>query len=97
MRKFYENFILIVEALKYLKLNGNKDTSIKVIYLVNFVTTSQFIVCLRIIAKYSAIIEPVINTLQGVNSDLLNVNKYINELVKYITNYRDNNEDKFLT
>lgn len=51
IRKYYENFLLIVEALEYLKLNGNKDTSLKATCHLNSVTTSQFIVCLRIIAK----------------------------------------------
>lgn len=71
LRKFYENFLLIIEALEHLKVNGNKESSLKAMYLLNSVNTSQFIVCLKIIAKYSAVIEPITNSLQGVNCDIL--------------------------
>jgi len=97
IRKYYENFLLIVEALEYLKLNGNKDTSLKATCHLNSVTTSQFIVCLRIIAKYSATIEPITNSLQGVNCDLFSANKHIKDLIKYISDDRANNEEMFLT
>ncbi|KAL4122488.1 hypothetical protein QTP88_014810 [Uroleucon formosanum] len=96
LRKYYENFLLIVEALEYLKVNGNKDTSLKATCHLNSVTTSQFIVCLRIIAKYSATIEPITNSLQGINCDLFSANKHIKDLIKYISDDRANNEEMFL-
>ncbi|KAL5237883.1 hypothetical protein ACI65C_008686 [Semiaphis heraclei] len=96
LRKYYENFLLIVEALEYLKVNANKDTSLKATCHLNSVTTSQFIVCLRIIAKYSATIEPITNSLQGINCDLFSANKHIKDLIKYISDDRANNEEMFL-
>lgn len=73
LRKFYDNYIAITEALDYLKVNGNKDTLVESVYILNSITTLQFLVCLKVIAKYSAIIEPINNTLQGVDVNLFGV------------------------
>lgn len=54
LRKYYEHFILTVEELEYFHINGNNEISLKVTCYLNSVTMSQFIKCLRIIAKYSA-------------------------------------------
>jgi len=97
LRKFYENLLLIVGALEYFKINGNKDTSLKDMYILNSVTTSQFIICLKIIAQYSAIIEPVTNILQGVDCDVLNANEHIKKLTKHISNDRIKSDDIFLS
>ena len=97
IRKFFENFILIVEALEHFKVDENKDASLKATYLLNSVSTSQFIICLKIIAKYSAVIEPITNSLQGIDCDIFNANKYIQKLIGYISNDRANNEDMFLS
>jgi len=91
----YANQLLLVS--EYLKINGNKDTSLKAMYLLNSVTTSQFIICLKIIAKYSAIIEPVTNILQGVDCDVLNDNEHIKKLIKHINNDRFKSDDIFLS
>lgn len=97
LRKFYENFLFIIEALEYLKINGNKDTYLKAMYLLNSVSTSQFIICLKIIAKYSAIIEPITNVLHGVDCDVLNANEHIKKLIKHISNDRIRSDDIFLS
>ncbi|KAL5236115.1 hypothetical protein ACI65C_003525 [Semiaphis heraclei] len=49
-----------------------------------------------IIAKYSATIEPITNSLQGINCDLFSANKHIKDLIKYISDDRANNEEMFL-
>jgi len=66
-------------------------------YLLSSVTTSQFIICLKIIAKYSAIIEPVTNILQGIDCDVLYANEHIKKLIKHITNDRFKSDDIFLS
>lgn len=95
LRKFYENYIDIIEALNYLKINGNRDTSVKSLYIFNSITTLQFLVCLRVIAKYSAIIEPVTNILQGVDVDLFGVQIHIQKLIDIISAGRTNSEQVF--
>lgn len=95
LRKFYVNYIGIIEALNYLKNNGNKDTSIKSVYIFNSISTLQFLVCLRIIAKYSAIIEPVTNKLQSVDVDLFEVQKHVQKLTEIISADRINCESVF--
>lgn len=59
MKKCYKNYTIITEALSYLKIN-EQDTSINSIHIF------KFLVYLKISAKYSDIIQPVTNTLQGV-------------------------------
>lgn len=97
LRKYYENFEFIVEALEYFKINGNKETSLKATCHLNSVVSSQFIICLRIIAKYSTAIEPITNSLQGVNCDLFSANKHIHDLIKYISDDRSNNKEVFFS
>lgn len=95
LKKFYENYIAITEALDYLKVNSNKDTSVKSVYISNSITTLQFLVCLKVIAKYSAIIEPITNTLQGVDVDLFGVQKHVQILTEIILADRTNSEQVF--
>ncbi|KAL4142518.1 hypothetical protein QTP88_004962 [Uroleucon formosanum] len=94
-RKFYENYIDIIEALNYFKINGNRDTSVKSLYIFNSITTLQFLVCLRVIAKYSIIIESVTNILQGVDVDLFGVQIHIQKLIEIISADRTNSEQVF--
>lgn len=55
----------------------------------NSIITLQFLVCLKVIAKYSAIIEPVTNKLQGVD-DLFRVQKHTQKLTDFISADRSN-------
>jgi len=93
LRKFYENYIDIIEILNYLKINGNRDTSVKSLYIFNSITTLQFLVCLRVIAKYSAF--SVANILQGVNVDLFGVQIHVQKLMEIISADRTNSEQVF--
>lgn len=95
LRKFYEKYINIVEAVNYLKINGNKGTSVKSVYIFNSITALQFLVCLRVIAKYSAIIEPVTNKLQGVDIDLFSVHRRVQKLTDIISAVRSRSEQVF--
>jgi len=95
LRKFYEKYIDIVETINYFKINGNKDTSVKSVYIFNSITSLQFLVCLRVIAKYSVIIEPVTNKLQGVDIDLFSVHKHVQKLTDIISADRSSGEQVF--
>jgi hypothetical protein len=92
LKQFYEKFIDIFEALNYLKINGNKGTSVKSVYIFNSITALQVLVCLRVIEKYLAIIEPVTNKIQGVNIDLFLVHNHEQKLTNIISADRSNSE-----
>ncbi|KAJ8926190.1 hypothetical protein NQ314_021446 [Rhamnusium bicolor] len=56
-------------------------------------STPKFIICLYSIAKYSAQLEPVTNSLQGKSVNLLDVQKHIQNLLQIFENNRkDANE-----
>ena len=48
-----------------------------------------FIICLGTISKYSAILEPVTQMLQAVNTDLLGVKNHIATFVKPFKDHRE--------
>ncbi|XP_047103676.1 zinc finger MYM-type protein 1-like [Schistocerca piceifrons] len=54
-----------------------------------------FIVTLKVIAKYSAKLEPVTNILQSVNINLLEVSDYIQGIVKMLLDDKENAEGEF--
>lgn len=84
IRKFSESFHEIVNALEHLSVEGNYATRKSAYQLHCAVTKPNFIVCLVIIAKYSAILEPVVNVLQGKNMDMIMVRKHIGQIIEVI-------------
>ncbi|XP_031341628.1 zinc finger MYM-type protein 1-like [Photinus pyralis] len=95
IRKFHAKFVNIVEGLHLLSNEGNKDTKQKAFQLYSAVTSTVFIVCLEIVAKYSAQLEIVAQMLQGVEVDLMRVSKHIERLVEVLGADRQNDENEF--
>lgn len=92
IRLFYEKFIFIATALQNMSTdeNFNAKTRSKSQQLLYSVSSPQFIICLNIIAKYSSLLEPVANKLQGVSIDLLAVKHHIDTLITMFENDRTN-------
>ncbi|XP_049843112.1 52 kDa repressor of the inhibitor of the protein kinase-like [Schistocerca gregaria] len=67
IRKFNDKFLEIVEALAILHKEGDRETKQKAWQLYCTLTSPTFIVTLKVIAKYSAKLEPVTNILQSLN------------------------------
>ncbi|XP_049782375.1 52 kDa repressor of the inhibitor of the protein kinase-like [Schistocerca cancellata] len=95
IRKFNDKFLEIVEALAILHKEGDRETSQKVRQLYCTLTSPTFILTLKVIAKYSAKLEPVTSILQSVNINLLEVSEHIQGIVKMLLDDRENAEGKF--
>lgn len=76
---FDSNFFEIKSALSKLATNydTNSATRTKSYQLSCATSTIGFIVCLKIIAKYSKILEPIVNKLQAVDTNLHTVHQHI--------------------
>ncbi|XP_047109620.1 52 kDa repressor of the inhibitor of the protein kinase-like [Schistocerca piceifrons] len=94
-RKFNDKFLEIVEALAILHKEGDRETGQKVWQLYCTLTSPTFILTLKVIAKYSAKLEPVTNILQSVNINLLEVSEHIQGIVKMLLDDRENAEAEF--
>ncbi|XP_060878228.1 zinc finger MYM-type protein 1-like [Metopolophium dirhodum] len=85
IRIFAENFINIKSVLEKLSHNNDSDfkvsttTRTKAHQLLCATSTSQFIISLNIISKYSAQLEPVTNKLQVKSIDLYSVQNHIQD------------------
>ncbi|XP_049949878.1 zinc finger MYM-type protein 1-like [Schistocerca serialis cubense] len=95
IRKFNDKFLEIVEALPILHKERDRETSQKVWQLYCTLTSPTFILTLKVIAKYSAKLEPVTNILQSVNINLLEVSEHIQRIVKMLLDDRENVEAEF--
>ncbi|XP_049782496.1 zinc finger MYM-type protein 1-like [Schistocerca cancellata] len=69
-------------VLAILHKKRDRETRQKVWQLYCTLTSQTFIVTLKVIAKYSAKLEPVTNILQSVNINLLEVSEYIQGIEK---------------
>lgn len=80
IRLFKENFLAVKEALNTLASSRevNQDTRSHASQLDSATSTPTFIVCLHVMSRYSAYLEPVVNRLQNTDTDLHTVYKYIN-------------------
>lgn len=95
VRIFNKNFIQITNALTELSENGNSKTKQHSYQLLSAVSTPAFLICSQIIAKYSALLEPVSNILQGVSMDRLKVQNHVAELTNIFRMHRENAELHF--
>ncbi|XP_049851588.1 52 kDa repressor of the inhibitor of the protein kinase-like [Schistocerca gregaria] len=96
IRKFNDKFLKIVEALAILHKEGDRETRQKAWQLYCTLTSPTFIVTLKVLAKYSAKLEPVTNILQSENINLLEVSEHIQRTVKMLLDDRENVEDEFV-
>jgi hypothetical protein len=97
IRLFSENFISIIQSLQSLSINGlvNSNTRQRALHLYSSISNFSFIITMKIIAKYSAILEPVTNILQGVSMELYKVREHIEELLKMLEDNRINANEIF--
>lgn len=97
IRIFQENFVSIKETLQNISTdrNFNSQTRQKANQLFNSTSEPVFLVCLRIISKYSSQLEPVTNALQGVSTNLLSVKKHVDVLVQIFQKERENPDPVF--
>ncbi|CAH1115297.1 unnamed protein product [Psylliodes chrysocephalus] len=74
---------------KHLKNNLPKETTRKSAYqLHSAVTKSSLVVALTIVAKHSALLEPVLNALQALSIDLIQLQEHINVILNVLNKNR---------
>lgn len=98
IRIFDSNFFEIKSALSKLATNydTNSATRTKAYQLSCATSTIGFIVCLKIITKYSKILEPIVNKLQAVNTNLHTVHQHIHSnLLEILKKHRSMPEENF--
>ncbi|XP_025412044.1 zinc finger MYM-type protein 1-like [Sipha flava] len=88
IRIFSEHFVGIVEQLEIISMETCFDSQTKsqAFQLHSAATKSNFIVCLFIMAKFSAQLEPITNALQAIQLDLSQAKKYITEIIEVFNN-----------
>ncbi|CAH0551331.1 unnamed protein product [Brassicogethes aeneus] len=89
IRLFAQNFPEIVKALEKLSIEGNYATRKSAYQLYSAVTKSSLIVALTVIAKYSALLEPVVNALQAKTMDLIKLQEHLNVILNVLKKNRD--------
>ena len=91
IRLFSENFCDIYAQLEQLEANQHESQSTRQTahQLRCAAGTTVFLICLKIIAKYSAMLEPVTQQLQAVDMDMMGVRDHIDLLVKAFRARRD--------
>lgn len=98
IRIFSQHYVAIVEALEELasmESKSNAETRQRAHILYCATTSSSFIVCLHIVARYSARLEPVTNVLQSVSMDFHSVHDHVTELQNIFGGHRTNAEEQF--
>lgn len=88
--RFKRHLVELINALDTLSKTGNKDTRPVAFNLHAAATKSVFIICICIIAKYSALLEPVVNLLQSKNVDLFKCSKHIERIRAVISEHHTN-------
>lgn len=74
---FKQHYVQIVMALEKLSTDGNNATRKAAFQMHCAATKSEFIVSVCLIAKYSALLQPVVNALQSKSVDLLQCANHI--------------------
>ena len=87
---FKEHYVQIVMALDILSKDGNIATRKAAFPMYCAATNSQFIVSMCLIAKYSALLQPVVNTLQSKSMDLLQCANHIKKITDVLKKHREN-------
>ncbi|XP_064485165.1 uncharacterized protein LOC135397491 [Ornithodoros turicata] len=96
IRQFGANFGAVLKALSKLSEEpGNRNTRERAFQLYCSAKTPSFIICLRVIERYSTILEPVGNSLQGTNVDLPTVKEHVDNLLKVFQCHREHAEEEF--
>ena len=94
IRVFSENFKMVFDSLEDLSTNSNPPTRTKANSL-HAAVNATFLVCLVIMATYSARLEPVTQVLQSIDMDVSRVRSQITSLLTSFTEHRDNADERF--
>ncbi|CAH1108108.1 unnamed protein product [Psylliodes chrysocephalus] len=94
IRQFNEIFLNIIHALDDLQKASTGNTRARAFQLFTTTTSSCFVISLNIISKYSAMLEPVANMLQGIDIDLFAVKKFIGDFTE-VKKHRHDAESVF--
>ncbi|VEN38170.1 unnamed protein product [Callosobruchus maculatus] len=89
IRIFVENFPTIMEALETLSREGNSATRKNAYQLHATASKSSFILCILLIAKYSALLEPVVNVFQSIALDAVKASQHIKRILQLLKSHRD--------
>ncbi|XP_067130092.1 zinc finger MYM-type protein 1-like [Centruroides vittatus] len=89
IRVFKDNFHVIMEALETLSRDGNSATRNHAFQLRAAASRVSFILCLLLIAKYSVLMEPVVNVLQSVTLDAIKASQHIKNIMQLLKRHRD--------
>lgn len=86
IRNFSNNFSAIKEALSQLSTDNeaNQETRSQAFQLDIATSSVVFIVCLKIISRYSSYLEPVVNKMQSVDFDLHAVHMHVKEKLLWV-------------
>lgn len=87
---FKTNFEMLVNGLDALSKEGNDATRKGAFQLISAATKSMFIICVCVMAKYSALLEPVVNVLQSKSLDLMQCAEHIKRILSVINEHRKN-------
>ncbi|CAH1111026.1 unnamed protein product [Psylliodes chrysocephalus] len=88
-----KHFFDLVDALETLAEERNGATRKSVYQMHAAACKSSFIVLVSLIAKYSAILEPVANILQMKTLDIVKANEHIQTIVEMLRDHRKNAEN----
>lgn len=92
IRVFKGNFPVILEALENLSREGNSATRKNAFQLHAAAFKISFILCITLIAKYSALLEPVVNALQSIALDVVKASQHVKRILQLLKSHRDNPE-----
>jgi hypothetical protein len=97
IRLFTQNLVAICDALEHLSGDATSSTATRTsaFQLHSAVTRPSSIISALIIGKYSAILEPVANALQGVSVDLAQVQKHAETLIEMFEDHRKDSGRSF--
>lgn len=96
IRIFQEHFCSIVDALQHMSVEGsNINTRQRALQLYYVCASSNFIICLHVMAHYSALLEPVANILQGTEQNIFSVKTQITSIKTVFQEHRENAEENF--
>lgn len=98
LRVFAENFENIFKtlfAIKSAEISMNSSTTKRAAQLWAAINSFSFVVCLTIASKYSNILEPLANKLQGVSINFVDVHHHINLIIDICGKHRS--DDSYST
>lgn len=93
IRVFKEHFLEIMEALETCCTEGNVATRKSAFQLHAAASKGSFIVAIILVAKYSALLEPVVNALQSIALDVVQASQHIQRIIELLRNHRDDAEN----